>query len=189
VDEQGAPPTYQGCCSRAGLGSDTSRWAAINALYYEKTRDSQSRENAFRSLNYATYFAASDGRISCCGEGFQGQYWFSDGYSDYLRHFNWVMGAIPEFAPVGENHLLRSSSAVQRVQYGDRSLRYRTFDKGATEVLRLTYRPARIAAGTETLQERRDLGGEGYTVESLPGGDFVIRLRHVQSQEVEILGK
>jgi hypothetical protein len=189
VDEQGEPPTYHGCCSRAGLGSDTSRWAAINALYYEKTQDSEARENAFRSLNYATYFAAADGRISCCGEGFQGQYWFSDGYSDYLRHFNWAMGAIPEFAPTGQDHLLRSSAVVQHVEYGDRSLRYRTFDKGATEVLRLTYRPVRVTAGSRTLAERSDLTAEGYTVATLPGGDFVVRVRHVQSPELEIVGK
>ena len=27
IDEQGSPPEYSGCCSRAGLASDTSRWA------------------------------------------------------------------------------------------------------------------------------------------------------------------
>ena len=188
IDEQGTPGG-RGCCSRAGLGSDTSRWGAINALYYEKTGDAQSRENAFRSLNYATYYAASDGKISCCGQGFDGQYWFSDGYSDYLRHFNWAMGAIPEFAPAGENHLLRSSSVVQRVEYGNRSIRYRTFDKDATEVLRLTYRPTRITAGTETLRERSDLASDGYTVESLAASDFVVRVRHAQSNEFQVQGK
>lgn len=188
IDEQGTADG-RGCCSRAGLGSDTSRWGAINALYYEKTGDTQARENAFRSLNYATYFAASDGKISCCGQGFGGQYWFSDGYSDYLRHFNWAMGAIPEFAPVGENHLLRSSSVVQQVEYGDRRIRYRTFDNDAREVLRLIYRPTRVTAGTETLNERNDLTSEGYRVESLPAGDFAVYVRHVQFNEVQIEGK
>ena len=56
-----------------------------------------------QSLNYATYFAGSDGRISCCGQSFGAiQYWFSDGYSDYLRSFNWAMAAIPELAPDGQ---------------------------------------------------------------------------------------
>jgi hypothetical protein len=189
IDEQGQPPTFYGCCSRSGLGSHTSRWAAINALYSEKTRDSQAREDAFRSANYATYFAADDGRISCCGIGFGGQYWFSDGYSDYLRHFNWVMGAMPELAPVKQDHLLRSSSVVQRVQYGEGSLHYRTFDKDSTEVLRLSYRPARITTGSHDLVLRDDLAGEGYTLESLPGGDYVVRIRHVHSTEVEVAGK
>ncbi len=189
IDEQGRPPTYMGCCSRAGLGSDTSRWAAINALYFEKTGDAQAREDAFRSLNYATYFAASDGKISCCGIGFDGQYWFSDGYSDYLRHFNWAMGAIPEFAPVGENHLLRSSSVVQKVKYAGRDVQYRTFDKVATEVLRLAFKPARITAGGETLLERTNSQEPGFALQALTGGDYVLRVRHVSSNEVTISGR
>jgi len=188
IDEQGTPDG-RGCCSRAGLGSDSSRWAAINALYYEKTGDSQAREDAFRSLNYATYFANSDGRISCCGMGFGGQYWFSDGYADYLRHFNWAMGAIPEFAPVGENHLLRSSSVVQKVKYGEKSIEYRTFDPAATEVARLSFKPARVTAGNAALSERSDLKEEGYTLQALPGGDYTLRIRHESSREVSIVGK
>jgi len=78
---------------------------------------------------------------------------------------------------------------VQHVQYGERSLRYRTFDKDATEVLRLAYRPSRVTAGSQTLAQRDDLAGEGYTLESLPGGDYVVRIRHVQSSEVEVAGK
>ena len=100
------------CYSRAGLGSDTSPWAAIDAMYYEKTGDAQAREDAFRSLNYATYFAASDGMIACCGANYTSPYWFDDGYSDYSRNFSWAMGAVPAFAPQGENHLLRSTSVV-----------------------------------------------------------------------------
>ncbi len=188
IDEQGVPPTYQGCCSRSGVGSDTSRWAAINALYYEKTGDAQAREDAFRSLSYATYFAGSDGRISCCGMGFGGQYWFSDGYSDYLRHFNWAMGAIPDLAPAGENHLLRSSSVVQKVSYGGRSVSYRTFDKASTEVLRLSFRPARVTAGDATLSERPDLNDDGYTLRALADGDYVVRVRHTKSGEVSVAG-
>jgi hypothetical protein len=189
IDEQGRPPTYIGCCSRAGLGSDTSRWAAINAMYYEKTGDAQAREDAFRSLNYATYFAGSDGRISCCGIGFGGQYWFSDGYSDYLRHFNWAMGAIPELAPMGENHLLRSTSVVQKVTYSGRSVKCRTFDNDSTEVLRLNFRPSSVTAGGMALSEKQGLREEGYTLQALPAGDYVLRIHHVNSNEVNVAGK
>jgi hypothetical protein len=189
IDEQGRPPNYQGCCSRAGLGSDTSRWAAINAMYYAKTGDAQAREDAFRSLNYATYFAGSDGKISCCGIGFDGQYWFSDGYSDYLRHFNWAMGAVPEFAPAGENHLLYSTSVVQKVAYGPRSVHYRTFDRTSTEVLRLDFRPALVTAGGAALSETPDLRQQGYTVRPLAGGDYIVRIEHSDSNELSIAGR
>ncbi|MEO8660870.1 MAG: hypothetical protein ABI693_20530 [Bryobacteraceae bacterium] len=182
IDEQGTPDG-QGCCSRAGVGSHTSRWAAVNALYYEKTGDYQAREDAIRSLNYATYFALSDGRVSCCGEGFGGQFWFSDGYADYLRHFQWAMGSLPEFAPRGQSHILRSSSVIQRVEYGDKSLRYRTFDADSTEVIRLAWKPVQVIAGGSLLAP-----AETYTVQQLEGGDCVLRLHHVSGQEVEIRG-
>ena len=188
IDEQGTPDG-RGCCSRAGLASDSSRWGAINALYYEKTGDAQAREDAFRSLNYATYFAASDGKISCCGRGFSGQYWFDDGYGDYSWNFSWAMGAVPDFAPVGEDHLLRSSSVVQKVAYMDRSIQYLTFDPGSTEVLRLRFKPTRVAAGDALLRERGDLQADGYTVHALPVGDYIVRVRHSRSGAIKILGQ
>lgn len=188
IDEQGTPDG-RGCCSRAGLSSHTSRWAAINAMYFERTGDAQAREDAFRSMNYATYFISSEGQTSCCGKGFRNPFWFSDGYSDYLRHFNWLMSAIPELAPAGQDHLLRSSSVVKKVQYSEGSLKYSTFDDSSTDVLRLSYAPAVVRAGTMLLKNREDLNGEGYTLSALPGGDFVVRVRHARSGEVSIAGQ
>jgi hypothetical protein len=192
INEQRAPGTLHGhvngCCSRAGLGSDTSRWAALNAMYYARTGDQQAKDDALRSLNYATYFTASDGKISCCGEGFGGQYWFSDGYADYLRHFIWAMGAVPEWAPEGQNHLLHSSSVVQSVTYGSHSVEYKTFDTGATDVLRLNFLPTTVSAGRKALMRQKDLKKEGYTQESLPGGDYILHLRHDKSGEINIKG-
>jgi len=188
IDEQGEPPDFQGCCSRSGLASDTSRWGAINAMYSEKTGDAQAKEDAFRSLNYATYFAASDGRISCCGTGFDGQYWFDDGYADYIRNYLWAMAAVPEFAPAGESHLLGSTSVVQKIAYGERTVRYSTFDRSGAEVLRLNFKPGRVTAGDAALRERDNLAGEGYTVRRLTDGDYVVRIRHEQSNEVSLTG-
>ncbi|HZT70700.1 MAG TPA: hypothetical protein VFC10_13245 [Terriglobia bacterium] len=194
INEQRPPDTLHGpvngCCSRAGDGSATGRWAAINALYYAKTGDLQARRDAFRSLNYATYYAASDGEISCCGTDYGSDgYWWSDGYADYLRHFNWVMGAVPEWAPVHQNHLLHSSSVVQKVVYGTESIEYKTFDAASTEVLHLSFKPQIVRAGGLVLAERRDLRQQGYTVEALHGGDYVLRVRHFGSGDIAIRGK
>ncbi len=188
IDEQTTPDASFGCCSRAGQGDHTARWAAMNALFFEKTRDGQAREDAFRSLNYGTYFAGSDGRIACCGVDYDDPYWFSDGYSDYMRHYQWAMGAVPEFAPVGEDHVLRSSSVVQKVKYGPRSVEYKTFDAEGTDVLRLSFKPARVTAGGAAIHERGDLREEGFTLRSLPGGDWAVRLRHTSSGEIRIGG-
>lgn len=184
IDEQRAPGK-PGCCSRVGLGSTTSRWAAANALLYARTGDERAREQAVRSLSYSTYFAASDGRISCCGQRPGNTFWFSDGYGDYLRSFNWAMAAMPELAPKRQNHLLGSSSVVQSVAYSRGSVAYRTFDADSTEVLRLRFRPRGVTAGV-ALPERDDLAAEGYVIQPLGGGDYAIRIRHDHSRRVRI---
>jgi hypothetical protein len=186
VDEQTTPDATFGCCSRVGQGSHSARWAAVNAMYAEKTRDGQARDDAFRTLNYATYFAGSDGRIACCGLDYPAPYWFSDGYGDYMRHFQWAMGAVPAFAPIGQDHVLRSSSVVQKVKYGTRSVEYRTFAPASTEVLRLSFKPAHVTAGGVALAPRADLKGEGFTLEPLAGNDWAVRIKHVRSGEVAV---
>ena len=201
IDEQQRPsiPAHlsSGCCSRVGLPCRSAGWGAINAIYYEKTRDGAARENAFRSLNYATYFAASDGKIASTGfsglsdpgsAGLTSTYWFEDSYADAGRSFMWAMGAIPDYAPVGQDHLLRSSSVVQKITYGHRTIEYRTFDKEGTEVLRISFKPVRILAGGTALAERGDLKEEGYTMRPLPGGDYVIRINHTKSNELIVRG-
>lgn len=186
IDEQGSAPDYCGCCSRAGLASDTSRWAAINAMYYEKTGDAQAREDAFRSLNYSTYFCDDEGKIACCGLDYADSYWFDDGYGDHIRHYLWAMGAIPEFAPLGQNHLLRSSSVVQKVKYEDRSIAYETFDADATEVLRLNRAPARIIAGARELSRVDALKPDSYTVRKLPAGGVAVQVQHKSARDVKV---
>jgi hypothetical protein len=174
IDEQWAPGK-PGCCSRVGLGSTTSRWAAAYAQLYARTGDTRAAETAVRSLNYSTYFARADGRVSCCGQRSTNTYWYSDGYSDYLRSFNWAMAAMPELAPKGQNHLLGSSSVVQAVSYGKRRVSYRTFSPQASEVLRLTFRPTRVE------------GADDDTVTPL-GRDFVVRVRHEHSRRIRVSG-
>jgi len=188
IDEQATPDASFGCCSRAGQGDHTARWAAMNALFFEKTRDGQAREDAFRSLNYGTYFAGSDGRIACCGVDYHEPFWFSDGYADYMRHFQWAMGAVPEFAPVGVDHVLRSSSVVQKVMYAAHRVEYRTFDADATEVLRLSFKPSRVTAGGAALHERSDTREAGYTLQPASGGDWIVRVRHLDSGDIKFHG-
>lgn len=116
------------------------------------------------------------------------QYWWSDGYADYLRHFNWAMAAIPSLAPVGQSHLLGSTSVVQRVAYGHDRISYRTYDPEGTEVLRLAFRPGTITAGGSALHQEASLGAAGYTVEPLGGGGFVVRIHHLTSGSVVVAG-
>jgi hypothetical protein len=187
IDEQHVPGTA-GCCSAAGLGSDTARWAAVEALLAARTGDGKARRSAISSLNYATYFARSDGLVSCCGgPGFRHPYWFSDGYGDYLGAFNWAMGLLPGLAPRGESHLLRSSSVVQKISYARAGIHYRSFDPTGIDVLRLSFRPATVLVGGSTLARRASLDGEGYVLRTLRGGDMLLRIRRNTGRTVSIL--
>jgi hypothetical protein len=113
--------------------------------------------------------------VSCCGQRPQNTYWFSDGYADYLRSFNWGMALLPELAPKRQNHLLGSSSVVQGVAYGRNRVTYTTFAESATEVLRLRFRPTRV------------VGGE-YAVEPVGGGDYVVRIQHEHARRITVSG-
>lgn len=166
------------------MGSHTSRYASINALWFEKTGDQAAKEKAFRSFNWATYMCREDGRV-LVGPIDQ-TIWFSDGYGDYIRHFMAGLGAVPEWAPPGENHLLRSTSVVLEVAYSPKSVAYRTFDSASSEVLRLNFTPLRVLADGKALLARRSLDAEGWTFDS---GQGVLRLRHVASHEIEMLGE
>jgi hypothetical protein len=186
IDEQHVPGGA-GCCSPAGLGSDTARWGALEAVLAARTGDPDARRAAISSLNYATYFARSDGLVSCCGSQFPQSYWFSDGYGDYLGAFNVAMGALPELAPKGEDHLLRSTSVVQHISYSHAGVSYRTFDRKAVDVLRLSFRPAEVLADGEALAQRTSSRATGYVLRPLSDGDFLLHVHHVGARTVSIL--
>jgi hypothetical protein len=172
----------------AKMGSHTARFAAINALWSEASNDASAREKAFRSFNWATYMATASGLVTVSPDGQQG-YWFSDGYADYIRHFLHGMAAVPEWAPLHENHLLRSSSLVQTIAYQPAQVSYHTYDGTATDVLRLGFRPARVVVGNRQLMPRSTLDTEGYTLQPLDGGDWLVRVLHQSSGEVQILAE
>jgi uncharacterized protein YbjQ (UPF0145 family) len=160
------------------MGSHTARYGATNALWAEATADARARERAFRSLNWATYMCAADG-IVAVGEDANEGWWFSDGYGDYIRHFMVAMAAVPEWAPVHANHILRSTSVVTSVDYAyPARVAWTTFDSDATETLRLASHPVAIVDGAGILMERDDLNAAGYVVRVLPSGDTVVRVHH-----------
>jgi hypothetical protein len=167
------------------MGSHTARFGATNALWFATTGDAAARERALRSLNWSTYTCAADGIVAVGDDPNEG-WWFSDGYGDYIRHFMVAMGAVPQWAPRHENHLLESSSIVTHVDYGDASrVVWSTFDADATETLRLRAAPVRVTVRGKPLTERQDLWG--YTVHPLPLGDAIVRVRHDGAGPVEVV--
>jgi hypothetical protein len=182
IDEQRRPEKDSfACCSAAGVGSDTARWAAAGLLLAARTGDRAVRATARHSLAYATYFMRSNGAVSCCGAHYPQSYWFSDGYADFLKSFSWALAADPQLAPAGEDHLLGSTSVVQSVTYRPDRVAYRTFAPRSVETLRLSFVPSRVLADGRQLKPRGDLRAVGFVVH----GD-VVRIRHDAARRIVI---
>ncbi|HUC20065.1 MAG TPA: Ig-like domain-containing protein, partial [Candidatus Polarisedimenticolaceae bacterium] len=143
------------------MGSHTSRYASMNALLYQKTGDAAAKEKAYRSFNWATYMARSNG-VVIDGPSVNNQ-WFTDGYGDYIRHFMVGMGAVPEFAPNGQTHILQTSSLVKSVDYSNaNSLTYQTFDNTGIETIKVSRQPTSVTLGGSALTQRGDLNAQGW---------------------------
>lgn len=169
------------------MSSHTARFASLLALWYEKTGDTTARERAFRSFNWATYSSRENGLVKTSLDEWTG-YWFSDGYGDYMRHFQRGMASVPDWAPAGESHLLGSSSVVRKIRYAPEQIQYVTFDKVSREVLRLAQSPSAVFAGSKALPLLHGLETvkEGYTVEPAERGGVVVRIQHLQSAHIEV---
>lgn len=113
--------------------SHTSRHGSVELLYVEKSGDSSLKPEAIRRLNWATYSVAVDGENRYPSD----EVWLTDGYGDYVRHYLRAMASAPELAPKDQNHLLRTSSVIQRIQYSPEQITYRKFDTHSVEEIKL----------------------------------------------------
>jgi hypothetical protein len=124
--------------------SHTSRHASVKLLYCEKTGDCRDQEEEIRRLNWATYSVNADGRNRYPNDDI----WLTDGYGDYVRHYLRAMASLPELAPEDQNHLLRTSSVIQRIEYSPAAIAYRKFDARSEELLKITAGfPASVVGG------------------------------------------
>jgi hypothetical protein len=165
------------------MGSHTSRYASLCALWYEYTGDKKYRDLAFRFFNFATYMTYENGVVAV-GPEWPGS-WFSDGYGDYIRHFMEGMAAIPEWAPAGEDHLLKCSSVVQQIEYKPGIIRFTTFDDYGKAVIRISYQPKVVMAGKKKLTRQTDPEKEGWIWTSLEKGG-ILTIQYSGSNRVEI---
>jgi hypothetical protein len=90
---------------------------------------------------------------------------------------------VPEWAPPGKDHLVRSSSVVTEVAYEPRAVRYRTFDAAGEEVLRLAFEPKTVTGDGTTLG--RGIGAPGWSFDPKTG---VLRVRRSSARQVTIDG-
>ena len=159
--------------------SHSSRQASVELLYTLYSQDTTYRTNAVRTLNWATYTVAKDGR----NRYIRDDVWLTDGYGDYVRHYLRAMTALPGLAPAHKNRFLGSSSVVTTIQYNPGSINYTTFGT-ALDVLRLTARPGKISCDGSELQETTDANLEGFIWKSLPTGG-ILYIKHT-GREIDI---
>lgn len=169
--------------------SHTSRHASVELIYGEKTGNTAAKEEAIRELIWATYMVDFDGKNRYPNDDI----WLTDGYADYLRHYLRAMAALPELAPSRQNHLLRSSSVIQQIDYEEDAVRYRTFSPASRERLRVTFPEVIVTVGGSALKKlnrMEDLQNEdGYFLETKEGAKGVLEVRHSQSAIVVIQRK
>ncbi|MFM2288617.1 MAG: hypothetical protein RL684_1760 [Pseudomonadota bacterium] len=186
--EQGNGDNF--CCNKPNqcCDSHTARLAAVEALYWARTREGVRgrgpglREQAARSLNWVTYF---QGLPAQAHAPFGNQWWFTDEFTDGPRRLMDALWAVPEWAPAGATHLLGSSSAITHIEYAPGRLRYTTFDEAADDVLRLGFVPRAVRVDGRALPAVHAAAREGYRYDPATG---VLRIHHRAGHDVEVEG-
>ncbi len=167
-------------------GSHTSRFAATELLYAEKTTDTSRNIQSQRQLDWATYVVDFDGK--CLFSPRRSAIWYTDGYGDYVRHYLRAMAAAPYLAPDSANHLLRSSSVVSYIKYEPHEINYSTYDAAATEILRLTSKPLKVKVnGIEISETVSALNTDGWRWITYQNGSGVLEVRHDNGKQVDII--
>ena len=194
-----AIPESCGCCGRS-LWYDPMELAVPFAQYGVEAQSSWAKELARRMQILATYDVHEtgvsedniDGGQIVCGD------WFKIAHPMALKYVLGTMAWLPEeLGASRENHIMRTTTVVNEIQYHPGRIAYSTFDApvGTIEVLRLAFRPdcVRIADGPRLplrtcLKERVDLKENGYTIKPLPNGDFLVTVRHDGQRRVQVRG-
>jgi hypothetical protein len=141
----GARPTNEQTAYEVPGNSHTSREASLELMWAEASGDRSRVPQAVRNLVWATYMVDSDGR----NRYYRDDVWLTDGYGDYVRHYLRAMAAMPDLAPSDQNHLLRSSSVVRRIDYGAGEIAYEKWDARSRERLKLgAWAPGAVEGGS-----------------------------------------
>jgi hypothetical protein len=165
------------------MGSHSSRFGSTCAMWYEITGDPWYRDQALRHLNYASYMTHSNGVVSV-GHKWPGS-WFSDGYGDYVRHFFDAMAAVPEWAPADENHLLKSSSVIQTIEYGEDRIRIFCYNDHGIIKLKLKKKPARITVDDIEMDEEGAKKGICFA-DRLSDGAILVTIRFRSGNHIQV---
>ena len=188
-----AHPESSGCCQDSNsygpqrLGGAYLQYAAV-------TRSAWAREIGRRQLLLATYDALEtgvviDGLLSHKPVVASG--WFKIAHPIAMLGVLRSMGHAPDILGANrENHLMRCDSVVESIVYGKGRITYVTSSAAApqVDVLRLAFEPTSVSADEQVLARREDLAQNGYNVQKLPGGDWIVSVRHDGFRRIAVEG-
>ncbi len=176
-------PESCSCCGRS-LWYGPMEMAVPFAQLGVEAEDPWAKEIARRVQILATYDGHETGvsEDNIDGGFVVNDNWFKIAHPMALAHLLKTIAWMPEcFGPARENHIVESSAVVNSVTYGAGRVDFSTFDApaGTTTVLRLAFEPDLVSGADDTrLLLRGDPKENGYLTKSLPGGDWLVTVRH-----------
>jgi hypothetical protein len=186
-------PESTSCCGDAS-GYGPQRTAGLFLEYASLTGSEWAREIGRRMAILSSYDILENGRVidslftekpRVAGS------WYKIAVLNPVVFYIRNMGFLPvELGASRENHIMRSASVVQTVVYGKGTINYTTFDAPSPcmDVLRLAFEPKTVRADSQALEKSSSLGSNGYQVQPLPNGDFLLTIRHDGAREVSLTG-
>jgi hypothetical protein len=167
----------------------TARYAAECARWFRVSGDEAYKEKAYRSLNWVTYCNDTNGLATESAVSKNISNWWSDCYGEGPRMFYHALAAIPEWAPAGEDHILYSECVLKNVSYHANKLMYTATMKAGIEYIKLSFKPAKITLGESELPFlSKEENKQGYTLNILEDGGYVIGVNRVNAGEIIITG-
>jgi hypothetical protein len=185
-------PESSGCCG-SSLAWGPMEFSLVFAQYGALAKDEWAKEHARRMAIIGTYDVHDTGVVedNIDGGGIAADGWTNGAVPSVMKWSLRTIGWMPEvFGAARENHIVRSSAVVNAVVYGKGKIDYSTFDAPANtvEVLRLAFAPQTVTADGRALGARTDLNANGYTVEKLPVGDYIVGVRHDGATKISMAG-
>lgn len=174
-----------------GEFSHTARHASVKAQYAAIKNDEEMKDEAYRLFNWATYAVQPEtGFVLFSANNLNNpQIWYTDGHADYIRHFMFGLSEFPDWAPVGESHLVKTSGIVTSINYTSTDINYTVYsalNDPFIDTFRINFVPSEIIGDLTPLSLRTDLLNPGYTLTSLGGGDYILKIQHTGYNFVSI---
>ncbi len=125
------------------------RLAHFYSKLWQATREQPYRDLAIQIANSVTWCLMSDGKMRLglgrAASSIPLVLIYNDQFAD-------IMAAIPEAAPADENHLLRTSSDVEHIDYSSSQIEYSTVGP-SEDVLVVATGPRSVASGGRSLEQ------------------------------------